>query len=257
MRFDGVLLDLDGTLVVSWEPIPGATGAIGDLRSASVPFKILTNTTTHSRRGLSRQLGAAGFDIGEDEIVTAASATAEHLRRRHPGEKIFLIAEGEALEDMDGIETADRGCSVVVIGDAEDMLTYGNMNRAFGMLLDGAALVAMHRGMYWRTSAGLQLDIGAYVAGLEEAAGVRATVCGKPSRGFFIDAADSLGVAPERVLMAGDDPVSDAAAARDAGMSGVLVRTGKYRRGDESKVDPPVPVVDSVAEVVAMVLEEG
>ena len=52
----------------------------------------------------------------------------------------------------------------------------------------GAALVAMHRGLYWRTSEGLQLDSGAFVAGLEQAAGIQAEVVGKPAAAFFAGA---------------------------------------------------------------------
>ena len=48
------------------------------------------------------------------------------------------------------------------------------------MLMDGAALLAMHTNLYWRTSEGLQLDSGAYVHALEIATGKQATVLGKP-----------------------------------------------------------------------------
>src|SRR6266516_2128289 len=62
--------------------------------------------------------------------------------------------------------------------------------------------VAVHaherRNLYWRTSEGLQLDGGAYVAGLEEAASVMATICGKPASAFFHAALDTLGIGPQR-----------------------------------------------------------
>jgi len=41
----------------------------------------------------------------------------------------------------------------------------------------------MHRGLYWRTSEGLQLDTGAFLAGLEQAAATEADVVGsQPQR---------------------------------------------------------------------------
>ena len=68
------------------------------------------------------------------------------------------------------------------------------MNRAFRRLNDGAAFVAMHRNVYWRTDDGLQLDGGAFVAALEAATGVTPVVCGKPSATYFGAALESMGV---------------------------------------------------------------
>jgi ribonucleotide monophosphatase NagD (HAD superfamily) len=50
----------------------------------------------------------------------------------------------------------------------------------------------MHRGLYWRTGEGLQLDSGAFVAGLEQA-GLEAEVAGKPAAAFFATALAHLG----------------------------------------------------------------
>jgi len=81
----------------------------------------------------------------------------------------------------------------------------------------------MHRNLYWRTAEGWQLDGGAYVAGLEEATGRRATICGKPSAAYFEEALRLLGVAAEETVMVGDDLVNDVLGAqggRDHGGAG-------------------------------------
>jgi HAD superfamily hydrolase (TIGR01458 family) len=116
---------------------------------------------------------------------------------------------------------------VVVIGGAEERLTYERMNRAFRLLLGGARLVTMHRNRWWRTADGLALDSGPFVRALEEAAGVRATVVGKPAAAFFRQGLRGLGLPAGAVAMVGDDAASDLAPARRLGMRGVLVRTGK------------------------------
>jgi HAD superfamily hydrolase (TIGR01458 family) len=122
------------------------------------------------------------------------------------------------------------------------------------MIMDGSPLVAMHRNMYWRTNEGLQLDGGAYVAALEEATGTRAVVCGKPAREYFTSALDGLGVFPERTAMVGDDLESDVIGAQDAGLIGVLARTGKFRQDvlDRSERKPDV-TIDSIANVPDLV----
>ena len=119
--------------------------------------------------------------------------------------------------------------------------------------MDGAALVGMHRNMFWRTSDGLELDGGAYIAGLEEATGVRATICGKPAPAYFEAALELLGVPAPRAAMVGDDVANDVLAAQAVGMTGVLVRTGKFREADLQRDDgTPDHVIDSFAELPAI-----
>jgi ribonucleotide monophosphatase NagD (HAD superfamily) len=104
--------------------------------------------------------------------------------------------------------------------------------------------------LYWRTAGGWQLDGGAYVAGLEEATGRRAVVCGKPASAYFEQALHSLGVSADRAAMVGDDVVNDVLGAQAAGITGVLVRTGKFRPEDlEAAEGTPDHVLDSVADL--------
>jgi ribonucleotide monophosphatase NagD (HAD superfamily) len=103
------------------------------------------------------------------------------------------------------------------------------MNDVFRRLMDGVPLIAMHRNLYWKTAGGWELDAGAYIAGLEAAAATEAVVCGKPSAAYFGAALDVLGLPAERAAMVGDDIVNDVEGARAAGLTGILVRTGKYR----------------------------
>jgi len=246
---DGLLLDIDGVLAVPWEPIPGAIEAVKTFRRDGMPFRLITNTTTHTRVGLASTLRAGGFDVEPDEIVTAVTATASFLRSQHPDAGVFVLSDGDADDDLEGVRLVDVDrADVVVIGGACDDFTYATMNRIFRRLMDGAALVGMHRNLYWRTSEGWELDGGAYVAGLEEATGTTATICGKPSPAYFDAALRLLGVPASRAAMVGDDVVNDIGGAQAAGVLGVLVRTGKFREDDLTGASPDV-VLGSIADV--------
>jgi HAD superfamily hydrolase (TIGR01458 family) len=231
---DGVLLDIDGVLTLSWEPLPGAIETLAWLRAHDVPFRLVTNTTTHTRAALAETLSETGLVVSPDEIVTAVIATAAHLRKAHPKAAVFVLSDGDARADLEGVRLveADEVADVVVLGGAYEGFDYPTMNRVFRMLMDGASLVAMHRNLYWRTSEGWQLDGGAYVAGLEEAVSTRAAVCGKPTEVYFSAALAELGVPGDRTVMVGDDVVNDVLGAQAAGLKGVLVRTGKFRAQD-------------------------
>ncbi|HJV04016.1 MAG TPA: TIGR01458 family HAD-type hydrolase [Actinomycetota bacterium] len=250
LEVDAVLLDLEGVLGVGGvEAIPGAPEAIDRLRRASVPFRVVTNTTTVSRKTLAREVRSMGLDVRPEELHTAPVATADYLRQHHRDQPVFLLAKGDTAGDFEGIDLVEEGAGVVVVGGAEERFTYDAMNRAYRMLDAGASLVAMCRSTSWMTDEGLKLDAGPYVAALEEAAGVRAMVCGKPAETFFTGALSHIGVRPDRAAMVGDDVVTDVLAAQSAGLTGVLVRTGKFRPADLDRHVGPDHVIDSVADL--------
>lgn len=249
---EGLLLDIDGVLAVSWEALPGAVGTLRWLRDERIPFRLITNTTTHTRRDLAETLRGAGFEIDPNEIVTAVVATASYLRAHHAGAKVFLLSDGDARVDLEGVELVgpDAGADAVVLGGACDDFTYEMVNRVFQLLMGGAALIGMHRNLYWRTSEGWQLDAGAYIAGLEEASGRTAVICGKPAAEYFEEALRPLGVSADRTAMVGDDVTNDVLGAQAAGLTGVLVRTGKFRPEDLERAEgTPDHVLDSVADL--------
>jgi HAD superfamily hydrolase (TIGR01458 family) len=247
---EGLLLDMDGVLALSFEPMPGAVDTLAWIKGKGIPFRIVTNTTTHSRAALAETLRAGGFDVVAGDIITAVVGTAVHLRVHHPDARVMLLTDGDAREDLDGIAVVGAGdpADVVVVGGAGDDFTYEHLNHAFRLLMEGASLVAMHRNLYWRTADGLELDAGAYVAGLEAAANVVATICGKPAPSFFDSALRLLGLPADRVAMVGDDIVNDVLGAQASGLTGVLVRTGKFMESDLSKGRPD-HVVGSFAEL--------
>jgi len=248
----GVLLDVDGVLVTAWKPMPGAIETVGWLRRSGIPFRLVTNTTQFGGAGLARMLREEGMDVAPDEVLTATNATAAYLRRHHPQGRCYLLATGQARDELADVTSVQEDADVVVVGDAEQDFTYENLNRAFRMIMNGASLIAMHRGMYWMTMDGPTLDAGAFVCALEQAAGVTAEVAGKPSPEFFVTALGSIGLPPHEVMMVGDDVQSDVNAARQVGMHAALVRTGKFRPRDLELLELPVQIIDSISDLPSL-----
>ncbi|MFE9723583.1 HAD-IIA family hydrolase [Streptomyces sp. NPDC005794] len=262
-RTGAVLIDIDGVLTVSWEPLPGAVEALERLRAADVPLALVTNTTSRTRARIAERLADSGFPVGPDDILTAPAVTAAHLRENHPGARCLLINTGDVRDDLSGVTLVEEDAEgavpdVVVLGGAGDAFTYTALNRAFRLVQQGAVLVAMHRNLYWRTAGGLDLDTGAFLLGLERAARTEAVVTGKPAGAFFAAALAHLGAGPGRTLMVGDDIDTDVLAAQRHGITGVLVRTGKYRTETHAAAEgTPDHVVDSFADVPALLERLG
>lgn len=249
VRITGLLVDVDGVLTVSWEPLPGIAEAFAALRARGVPLRLATNTTTRTRASIAARLATAGIHVEATDILTAPAATAAYLRRQHPGARCLLLNEGDLEADLEGIDlVSEPPVDVVVVGGAGPAFSYEQLNRAFLAARNGAAIVAMHRNLSWRTSEGMRLDSGAYLAGLEQAVGATATVVGKPSAEFFAAGLDALGLPATGVAMIGDDVRNDVMAAQSLGMTGVLVRTGKFDEAGLAGMSPD-HIVDSFADI--------
>src|SRR6478752_10207268 len=119
------------------------------------------------------------------------------------------------VDDLEGIELVGDGAEAVLLGGADEtdetgrVFSYMNLARAFGELELGAELYCLHKNRWWQTSRGPLLDSGAFVAGLEYASGVEATVLGRPSPAYFASALDALGAEPELTWLVGDDAEAD------------------------------------------------
>lgn len=246
-----LLLDIDGVLVVSWRPVLGASEAMRAIRDAGIPVRFLTNTTSRTRASVSTALRELGITVDDVELLTAGVATATYLREHHPGARCFVLGDGPP-DDLVGITLVgpDEQPDVVVVGSAGPSCSWETVNLAARAVIDGAALVAMHGSLTWRTDAGICVDGGAYASLLERATGRAATTIGKPAPAMFDAALAGLGVTPADAVMVGDDLHHDVLAAQALGIRGVLVRTGKYRPEVlETAPEQPDAVIDSIADL--------
>ena len=245
-----IAFDLDGVLYEADAPVPGATRTVAVMRTAGLPVRFVTNTTSLSRRLIAEKLERLGFEAEIGEVFCPARAAATWLRRQRASAALFVPAP--AQEDFEGVPLDDERPDAIVVGDLGAGWTFEMLNRIFRLVHDGGArLVGLGRTRYWKGPGGLQLDVGPFLAALECATSTRAQIFGKPEAGFFASLVEDLRQPADRVAMVGDDVASDVGAAIDAGLFGVLVRTGKFRPRDlESPVRPHL-VVDSVADLTS------
>lgn len=256
------LLDLAGTLYADEGPIPGAVETVARLKQSGRPHRFVTNTSSRSRGAIVERLRNYGFDVSSEDIFTAVVAGAE-VAMGHGAHMVAPFVDERSLADLgqfqlvggtSGQSAVGQRPDAIIIGDLGDRWDFALMQEAFRFLMDGAKLVALSRDRYWRRGDGLALDAGAFVVGLEYAAGVTAEVAGKPSAGFFEAALHSLGFSREQAgecVMVGDDLWSDVEGARGAGLEGWLVRTGKFREDVLAASDvKPDRVIDSIANIL-------
>jgi HAD superfamily hydrolase (TIGR01458 family) len=249
----GLLIDLDGVLYESDEPVPGAPGAIRWLRENGVPHRFLTNTTSKPRTAIVDKLKRMGIDATDEDILTPPVAAARWLAANTDGPVALFVAP-PTVEEFAALELAsasDTAVAAVVVGDYGERWNFVELNRAFRLLMQEPrpVLVALGMTRYWQAEDGLRLDTAPFVSALTSATGIEPVVLGKPARPFFETAMAMLGTAPEDTLMVGDDIQGDIGGAQAAGIAGVLVRTGKFRPADLEGDIRPEFVIGSIAEL--------
>nr|XP_045626068.1 haloacid dehalogenase-like hydrolase domain-containing protein 2 [Procambarus clarkii] len=250
-RVGAVLIDLSGTLHVEDAVIPGSIDALKRLRATNVKIKFVTNTTKESKRILHERLTRIGFSIDRDEIFTSLTAAKQLIDKRRL--RPYMLIADAAKEEFHDISPENQ--NAVLVGLAPDQFDYEHMTTAFRILLEGAPLIAIHRARYYKRSDGLALGPGAFVAALEYSSGCKSEAVGKPEAAFFHSALEELGCSASEAVMIGDDAQDDVCGAMNAGLLGILVKTGKYRPGDESTVDPkPSYIAENFAQAVDYII---
>ena len=222
------------------------------LRERGHSLRFVTNNSTQPASLLVAELRQLGFELDEDELQTAGLAAARELA----GKRVLALVMPSVVDDLGKVELVGEGADAVLLGGCDESMepnqvfSYMNLARAFAELQAGASFYCMHKNRWWQTERGPLLDGGAFVAGLEYAAGVEATVLGKPSPAYFAAALDALVAEPELTWIVGDDLETDIRGAQAFGMRTALVRTGKFRPDvlDTSQVVPDV-MLSSVAQL--------
>jgi HAD superfamily hydrolase (TIGR01458 family) len=252
-----ILLDLDGTLFIGNQEIPGAVSSIVRLREQGFKLRFLTNTTTKSHAELFGQMISLGFRLAPEELISAPVGAKLELQfiqqQYHRPLRIWPVVADAIKPDFAEFESDEVHPDFVVLGDIGERWDLALINKLFNVIRNGAELIALHKNRFWQTEEGLKADIGFFVAGLEYVCGKSARIMGKPNGDFFRRVLDSVGVGAAQTIMVGDDIDSDVGGAQLLGMKSCLVKTGKFRQAyfDASSVKPDW-VLSSIADLPAL-----
>ena len=247
-RIETVLLDLDGTLYVGSQVVPGAPEAVRWLRAQGLAVRFCTNTDSVTPSELADWLARRGFPVDEDELVTPVAVAARLLPSEPEARVLAVAAEGVRELLGDRLAGARERVSHVLVADPSYGAAYDDLDAAFQAVRDGAELLATQVNRVPVRDDGEHLDTGGWVRLLEYATGATARVLGKPSPEFFTAPLEALGREPATALVVGDDLEADIGGGSAVGAATVLVRTGKGDPPSGAGVEPDA-VIDSIADL--------
>ncbi|MCQ2079012.1 MAG: HAD-IIA family hydrolase [archaeon] len=249
----GFALDMDGTVYHGERPIPGAREFINRLVDAKVPFRFVTNNSSHTRGFYADRLKRMGFNVTSEDVLTSTIATIRFIKTNRPGKTVFALATPDVCEEIrsSGITLVapDEKPDIVLLA-FDTTIDYRKINDAYQCVIGGSELIATHPDDVCPTEYGYDVDIGPFIRLFESLTKVPVTVVGKPNRLMLDMAALEMGVPADDVIMVGDRLSTDMRMAVDAGTRSILVLSGETDRAllDSSDIRPTY-VKGSVAEI--------
>lgn len=231
------LLDMDGTLYLGDELLPGAREFLDTLARTGRRFIYLTNNSSRSREDYVRKLTRLGLPAEPEDIFTSAEATAIWLGRQKPGASLCVLGVPGLQKDLEaaGFPMDDKHPDFCVLG-FDTTLCYDRLWRFCDLVREGVPFIATHPDFNCPLPGGKMMpDAGAMAALITASTGVSPTVIGKPERPMADAIFAKYGFDPATCAMVGDRLYTDVAFGRSAGISSVLVLSGETSLDDYNK----------------------
>lgn len=253
--YDGYLFDLDGTIYLGDELIPGADEAVARLRERGARVQFLSNKPIARRDSYAEKLTKMGIPTEPGDVVNSPLASARYLATEHPGAAVLSLGEAalnDELVEAGVILTEDHAQAQIVLASWDRQIAWPKLDAAHQALRRGALFCATNPDTVCPLEGGKTVpDTGAIIAYLEASTGRRLDVMiGKPSPIITEMALAEIGLSVDQCLMVGDRLDTDMAMGVTSGLDTLLVLTGVTERDSVARAEiTPTWVLDSVAEI--------
>lgn len=247
---ESFLLDMDGTIYLGPNPIPGASEFIAFLRKTGRKFLFFTNNPSADAAQYARKLAGMRIDATPADILTAGEATVRYLLDETPHRRLFVLGTPSFEAELTRAGFTLEGDPEAVVLAFDKTLTYAKLERACLLLRAGLPYIATNPDKVCPTDYGYIPDCGAMAALLEAAAGRSPKFIGKPNPEMVRMGMRKLGARYETTAMVGDRLYTDMAMAFNSGIRSILVLSGESTREDAERADRrPDHIFQSVREL--------
>jgi NagD protein len=254
--FGGYALDLDGTVYLGDDLLPGAAAAVAGIRAAGAGVIFLTNNPLRSPASYAARLTRLGVPATEADVLTPLGVLTAYLADRHPGAAVLTIAEplvDQTLAAAGITVTGDPARAGVVVVSFDRGFSYAKLHLAFRAVRQhGAVIVATNPDPFCPTPDGGLPDCAAMLAAVEACTGARAeAVLGKPGAHMAAELLARLDVPAADTAVVGDRLATDITLSQSLGMTSVLVLSGATA-ASELAASPVRPdyVIDGLAQLL-------
>jgi HAD superfamily hydrolase (TIGR01450 family) len=246
------ILDLEGTLASSGTPLPGSTAFIDILNSNSIPYCVITNTVSKTVEQMEENLRNNGLNILQECLINPITVLNYFIIENDITSYYFVGPEylkKLIRESNDLIKIPEY----IIFCDFENIdCNYEVLNKIFQYIKNGSKMIATSYSNYYISKNDYKMDTGIFVKMYEILSDEKAVIMGKPSPMIYKMGLDILKTKPNDIFAIGDDVLTDIAGCKELGIETVLVKTGKYKEGDEKKLKPD-KVINNLGEITELI----
>ncbi|MBQ6745397.1 MAG: HAD-IIA family hydrolase [Acidaminococcaceae bacterium] len=227
------LFDMDGTINLGMELIPGMEGFFDRLKEAGRSYYLVTNNSSKNHEHYVKKMNSMGVPVTKNNILISSDALVSHLKHSKPGARLFVLGTPElkATIKEGGFTLTSRledETDLVVVG-FDQTLTYETLTIACRLIDRGVPYIATHPDVRCPIEGGEYIpDTGAFLACIKTATGKDPEyITGKPY-GYMVDTVmERTGLKKEEIAMVGDRLMTDIRFGTDNGILSILVLTGE------------------------------
>ena len=232
--YAGYVFDLDGTIYLGSELLPGASRLVQALRDMERKVVFVSNNPTRDPKDYSTKLSGLGIPTSASDVINTVVTTAEWLVANAPGATVFPISEEPLMRALGehGIRMSEDPAEIdIVIASYDRQFEYRKLQIAFDAIRGPrrARLIATNPDRFCPFPDGHgEPDAAAITAAVEACTAVCCELhFGKPGPVMLKAIASALELAPEDCVLTGDRIMTDIEAAHEASMASALVLTGE------------------------------
>ena len=224
----GLIIDMDGTIWLGDQPLPGLVRFFEVLRRKEIKFILATNNNTQTPQGFIQKAAGMGVEIKTDEVMTASLATVEYLKTHYPqGSPVYVVGEApfKGLISEAGFFLTEKD-PVAVVATMDRGLTYDMLKRATLLIRAGADFIAPNGDKNYPTQEGIVPGAGAVLAAIIAGSERLPRIMGKPESALFDISLARMGLPAGEVASLGDRLDTDIEGGLRAGLKTILVLSG-------------------------------
>jgi 4-nitrophenyl phosphatase len=228
------LLDMDGTFYLGDQLLDGSLEFIRIIEERGIGYVFLTNNSSKNRQEYITKITKLGLPIDGNRVFTSGEATALHLKRKHPGSRLYVMGTPGLQDEFraHGFQLVEDNPEIIVLG-FDTTLTYNKLWKLCDFVRSGLPYYATHGDLNCPTATGYMPDIGAMIAFVFTSTGRQPDeVIGKPNRVIAEMIANKLNLDLKSLTMVGDRLYTDIALGSASGVNTVLVLSGETRMED-------------------------
>ncbi|GHU59860.1 haloacid dehalogenase [Spirochaetia bacterium] len=243
-----LIIDLEGTLVSSGIALSGSIDFINYIQENNIPYYIITNTISKTIEQMENSLNSIGFNVNKEYIINPIMVLNYFIKQNNV--KTYYFIGPDYLKDLI-IESNDFDIpEYVIFCDFERIdCNYTFLNKIFQYIKNGSKIITTSYSNYYISNKEYKLDIGIFVKMYEELSKEKAIILGKPSNMIYKMVMDKIKMNAEEIITIGDDGLTDIMGGKEVGIETTLVKTGKYKTGDEN-IYKPDNIIENIKDAI-------